>query len=609
MKLIIVQGWLATLLLTFSVGCGALPFGSEPFAELVQKRQATQDSLTVDLGYAKYRGSSNGTTGINTWRGIRFARPPVDSLRWQAPQTPESNRSSVIDATRYAPQCLQSPNAPNNLPDQSGVESSEDCLFLNINAPANASNLPVLVWIHGGGYGQGNGRQDLSSIIETNNNSFVGVSIQYRLGAFGFLASDEVARYGRPNAGILDQAFALQWVQAYIETFGGNRHNVTISGESAGGGSVMLHALAQGGSLGNSLFRGIVAASPYLPKQYLYKDFEPSQSYYAFAAAAGCFNSKAYGNSSGTIFECLTSQDSNTLQSASVAVSSSGVYATWGFLPVTDGAYVQHVPSQQLLLRKVNGERALIGNNGEEGPGFVPQDIKTEQDLINWLKLLFPLMKDEDISKLLGYYPVDESVSTAFASDGTGMPDANSVTSTAVGQQARADNIYAETTFVCPSYWMTEAYSGSGRKAYRYQYSIVPSLHAQDVTGYFGPGSIYQGPDFVKAFMTIWGNFVTTGDPSISSSIAQGTSSNNTVAGDDSTQNWPEFSPSNPYQINLNQTGGTETQSSAFGGKNITVHVGPGLQNNFTRVNAYTWEGGRGQRCDFWRSIHNVVPE
>lgn len=172
-----------------------------------------------------------------------------------------------------------------------------------------------------GGNGAGNGQYDFTSIINANNNDFVGVAIQYRLGAFGFLASDEVSRYGVVNAGILDQNFALQWVQAYIKQFGGDPRNVTIAGESAGGGSVMLHALAQGGSLGTSLFKNVIAASPYLPFQYGYKDFEPSQSYYAFAAQAGCFDGVAYGKTNQSIFECLLTKDSKTLQEANVKTS------------------------------------------------------------------------------------------------------------------------------------------------------------------------------------------------------------------------------------------------------------------------------------------------
>ncbi|KAG8526355.1 uncharacterized protein KY384_000348 [Bacidia gigantensis] len=127
----------------------------------------------------------------------------------------------------------------------------EDCLFLSVYAPRDKTNLPVLVWIHGGGYGQGQGDEDMSAIIKTNGDSFIGVAIQYRvsvghdgddmtdlsnqLGAFGFLSSDEVMRFGAVNAGLLDQNFALQWVQSYIYLFGGNASQVTISGESAGG--------------------------------------------------------------------------------------------------------------------------------------------------------------------------------------------------------------------------------------------------------------------------------------------------------------------------------------------------------------------------------------
>ncbi len=167
-------------------------------------------------------------------------------------------------------------------------------------------------------------------------------------------------------------------------------------------------------------------------------------------------------------------------------------------------------------------------------------------------------------------------------------------------------NIYGELTFVCPSYWMSEAYSGSGRSAYRYQYSVVPALHGNDVVGYFGPPSNVQGPDFVKAFMNIYGNFVTKDNPSISSALANGNSSSS-PAQPNAAENWPKFSPSTPYQINLNQTGGTLGSMPDLGA-NVTIFTGPGLRNDFSKVNAYTWEGGRGARCDYWRSIHNLLP-
>jgi carboxylesterase type B len=109
-------------------------------------------------------------------------------------------------------------------------ETSEDCLFLNVQSPVNAINLPVLVWIHGGGYGAGSGQNDFTDFLNVNGNNIVVVSIQYRLGPFGFLASEEVAKRGVANAGLLDQFFALQWVQRHISRFGGNASMVTISG-------------------------------------------------------------------------------------------------------------------------------------------------------------------------------------------------------------------------------------------------------------------------------------------------------------------------------------------------------------------------------------------
>lgn len=155
---------------------------------------------------------------------------------------------------------------------------------------------------------------------------------------------------------------------------------------------------------------------------------------------------------------------------------------------------------------------------------------------------------------------------------------------------------------------MSEAYSGSGRSSYRYQYSVVPALHGNDVVGYFGPPSDVQSPDFVKAFMNIYGNFVTKDNPSISASLVY--SSNNTSNNSsqpNAAENWPEYSARTPYQINLNQTGGTPSQGEYLG-TNATILTGPSLQNDFSKVNAYTWEGGRGQRCDYWRSISSLLP-
>ena len=280
-----------------------------------------------------------------TKTSIRYAQDTSGSNRWQPPQPPLQNRDSIISAIKFPQRCPQGDSSPSSA--SYNYTGTEDCLFLSVQAPANATNLPVYVSIHGGGYGAGQGNQDLTSLITANNNSFVGVVIQYRLAAFGFLSSDEVARFGTPNAGILDQRATLLWVQEHIAKFGGDPRKVTISGESAGGGSVMLHVLANRGTDGTTLFQNAMAQSPYLPFQYQYNAFPPSQAYYAFAAAAGCFNDAAFGNTTGTIFECLVSKPSEQLQKASQKTSSSTNYGQWAFLPVTDGKLIQDLPSRQ----------------------------------------------------------------------------------------------------------------------------------------------------------------------------------------------------------------------------------------------------------------------
>ena len=150
-------------------------------------------------------------------------------------------------------------------------------MFLNVYAPAQAKNLPVLFWIRtstsnchhpklwpnadilldGGGYGVFGAVYDPSQLMNTNDNGFISVIIQYRLGAFGFLSSEEVKRNGHVNAGLLDQNLALRWVQDHIEKFGGDPKKVTLAGESAGAGAVMLQAMAYGGKRNETLFDNV----------------------------------------------------------------------------------------------------------------------------------------------------------------------------------------------------------------------------------------------------------------------------------------------------------------------------------------------------------------
>lgn len=166
-----------------SITSATIRYNGKAFDHVSSRRQVSQNSsaldLVVDLGYEQYRGVANASTKLNTWKGVRYAASPTNALRWQPPTAPTVNRYTILSGDKLPERCPQSYRSP--APPDFNYTGNEDCLFLSVYAPQNASNLPVLVWIHGGGYGQGQGDQDMSSIINTNNNNFVGVAIQYRV--------------------------------------------------------------------------------------------------------------------------------------------------------------------------------------------------------------------------------------------------------------------------------------------------------------------------------------------------------------------------------------------------------------------------------------------
>jgi len=370
----------------------------------------------------------------------------------------------------------------------------------------------------------------------------------------------------------------------------------------------MYVSVAYGGTLGTQLFRNSIASSPYLPMQYGYKDWQPSQAYYAFAAAAGCNTKDAYlRNGSQPIFECLVSRDLQTLIAAATNVSQSGVFGTWAFLPVTDGRLIQQRPSEALAEGRVNGVNHLTGNNALEGAAFVPKGIDTIDDLVDYVRILFPNFSNNDIAKLLYYYPVgnastDPSASL-WATDGSSGGATNLNQSTAAtGQQERAIAIYGDTTLVCPSYWLAEAYSdnGWGGNAWKYQFSIPHAEHGADTYLYLRD---FYSTDISYAFRRVLGNFIVNGNPSISSAVANGISTGNVTYNPIS--EWPPYSIYEPVMANFNTTCPEIFVQSGlpYCGVNGTV------ENEISLVDAYSWEGGRGVRCDFWRMMGEKVPE
>ena len=196
--------------------------------------------------------------GSTAFLGIPFAAAPVGPLRW-APPAPADPWSGTLDATRAGPAPWQPSGGPLDglVPGMGSAHQSDDCLNLNIWTPSTERSRPVLVWIHGGAFSLGAGSLSVydGSRLAAATDSVV-VTINYRLGALGFLVIDDPTC--TPNVGLLDQVAALEWVRDNIAAFGGDPGNVTIFGESAGGGSV-LSLLAMPAAVG--LFRRAIVQS------------------------------------------------------------------------------------------------------------------------------------------------------------------------------------------------------------------------------------------------------------------------------------------------------------------------------------------------------------
>jgi para-nitrobenzyl esterase len=209
------------------------------FEMLLASAAAAGDAVRTDAGFVEGTVSTDGKVTI--FKGIPYAPPPVGDLRWKEPQqvTPWEG---VRPATAFGPHCIQGKVFTGvTLPE---AEMSEDCLYLNVWTPAAhpASGLPVMVWIHGGGFMAGSAAEPTQNGEFLARRGVVVVSMNYRLGIFGFFSHPELTKesghHASGNYGLMDQAAALRWVKRNIRAFGGDPENVTVAGESAGASSV-----------------------------------------------------------------------------------------------------------------------------------------------------------------------------------------------------------------------------------------------------------------------------------------------------------------------------------------------------------------------------------
>ncbi len=226
---------------------------------------ANQPSIAADrvkTANGAVESSATPRDGVRSFKGIPFAQPPIGDLRWREPQ-PVKNWTGARNADQFGPRCMQRTGAFDDYWFRS-KGMSEDCLYLNVWTSAKSANekLPVLVYIFGGGFQNGDGSEPRYDGESMARNGMVAVSINYRTNIFGFFVhpdlTKESAHHAAGNYGLLDQVAALRWVQKNIAAFGGDPRRVTVAGESAG--SISVSAL-MASPLSKDLMAGAIGES------------------------------------------------------------------------------------------------------------------------------------------------------------------------------------------------------------------------------------------------------------------------------------------------------------------------------------------------------------
>ncbi|KAJ1557153.1 hypothetical protein HK405_000688, partial [Cladochytrium tenue] len=406
----------------------------------------------VQLAQGSYAGIYDSATDQDRFYGIPYAEPPVGPLRHRKPVLFAGDPSAAANATSQPPLCVQSQNS--NRTGGLSDYGQEDCLYLNVFAPSAAtaagqqSLLPVMFWIHGGGYINGGANVAGTNVVARSNNSVVFVDVQYRLGALGFLASATLDADGDPNVGLHDQRLALQWVQTNIAAFGGDPGAVMIYGESAGGNGVLSQLLAEGGQHGG-LFRAAVIQSAALKANTEACESDRNEALFEhYSGLLGC------NATDPSVMECVRAANQTAVTAASNVISTSAVPGQFGWTPCIDGYFYSTRPSEQLAAGAVADVPVIFGSNTDEGAGWVPSQIDTETDMAQFFRDTFPRLTDDAVEGILTTYPAENYSS----------------------QWVRAETAWGEMAYICSVHFEATACSSPTRKSSVWKYRFDQPL-------------------------------------------------------------------------------------------------------------------------------------
>ncbi|XP_063103401.1 liver carboxylesterase 1-like [Cavia porcellus] len=488
-------------------------------ATSMAKAEHPSSPPVVDTKYGKVLGKYESLEGfaqpMALFLGIPFAKPPLGSLRFAPPQSPEP-WNYVKNTTSFPPFCSQVPLVT-QMAHSDGIVS-EDCLYLNIYTPVDStrkSSLPVMVWIHGGGLLVG-GASPYDGLILSANENVVVVSIQYRLGIWGFFSTGD--EHSRGNWGHLDQLAALHWVQDNIVNFGGNPDSVTIFGESAGAESVSVLVLSP---LAKNLFhRAISQSGVILSPCLLSKDVKPLAK--KIAIAAGCKTT-----SSAVMVHCLRQKTEEELLEATqnlklVRVDLFGdPRENYPFLPtVVDGELLPKGPEEVLTEKNFNTVPYIVGFNKQEFGWIMPMVMgnpipegKLDQETATSL-----------LWKLYPFANVPEELTPVATEKYLGGTD-----DLAQKRELFLDLI-GDLMFGVPSVILARGHRDAGAPTYMYEFQYRPSFssdlkpktvigdHGDEVYSVLGAPLVKEGAseeeiNLSKMVMKFWANFARTGNP------------------------------------------------------------------------------------------------